>query len=48
MLITVRVLINDNQHFFTAEGSPKDCQTQINAFLGDGLFVERIVVIGEK
>lgn len=48
MFLTVRVLVDDHQYFYTAEGSPKDCQDQINAFLGDGMFVERITVIGEK
>lgn len=35
-------------HPITFDGTPKECQDQANAFIGDGIFVTRIILIGEK
>ena len=48
MFLTLIVEIDGTKHPITFDGSPKDCQTQANAFLGDGMQVTRIIVMGEK
>ena len=48
MFLTLRFEMDEAEHFITFDGTPKDCQDQANAFIGDGIFVTRIVVIGEK
>ena len=40
---------DDNEpRYITFEGSPKDCIAQANAFIGDGIYVKRIILMGEK
>lgn len=48
MFLTLKFLTDDEEHFITFEGNPKQCQDQANAFISDGIFVTRIVVMGEK
>jgi hypothetical protein len=48
MFLTLQYITEDEPRFITFEGSPKDCQTQANAFIGDGIYVNRIILIGEK
>jgi len=48
MFLTLKFLMDDEEHFITFEGSPKECQDYANGFLGDGLYVKRIIVMGEK
>ena len=40
---------DDNEpRYITFDGSPKHCQDQANAFIGDGIHVSRIILMGEK
>jgi hypothetical protein len=48
MFLTLQYLIDDEPRFITFDGSPHDCQTQANSFIGEGLYVNRIILIGEK
>ncbi len=48
MFLTLVCELDGNTHWMTIDGDPKDCQDQANAFIGDGIFVTRVVLIGEK
>jgi len=48
MFLTLQYLIDDEPHFITFDGTPKECQDQANAFIGDGIYINRIIVMGEK
>ena len=48
MFLTLQYLIDDEPNFITFDGTPKECQDQANAFIGDGIYINRIIVMGEK
>lgn len=48
MFLTLKFRMDDEIHFITFDGTPKDCQDQANAFIGDGITLDRIVLIGEN
>jgi hypothetical protein len=48
MFLTLKYLIHDEPDFITFDGTPKECQDQANAFIGDGIYINRIIVMGEK
>jgi len=48
MFLTLKFLMDDAEHLITFDGTPKECQDQANAFIGDGIFVQRVIVMGEN
>jgi hypothetical protein len=48
MLLTLVCKIDEAEFPITFGGTPKDCQDQANAFIGDGIFVKRIILFGDK
>lgn len=48
MFLTLEYVMDDEPHFITFDGTPRDCQNQANGFIGDGIHVSRIILIGEK
>ena len=48
MFITLQLAMEDGPEFITFDGTPKECQDQANAFIGDGIQVKRIILMGEK
>ena len=56
MFITLQLAMWDGPQFITFDGTPKECQEQVNAFLGwnetlsegKGIMINRIILMGEK
>ena len=48
MFLTLVYDLDDDPWPITFDGTPKECQDQANAFIGDGIYIKRIIVMGEK